>query len=379
MNKELLVDEAVVVGENIFFTAINESCIYKYDFISKEISKEKELSIYPKKIKRFISMVNYRNKIWMIPLNDKCFRVYDIDENIVKSFDIPKECIVNAENTYFRRVVQQDEYIWLIPNYADCIMQINMKDEEYRIFDNWPEDVIVKNDSTNFKSISYYNKKLHLFCDNCNYNIILDTYDGSMKKWDVNAKGEFGLVKDDKVIIAPVKTGDKVRMFGYNKDIDCFNKEIVVDMDVWANEEIYAFWYMESIRDKIYILPHEANYLLILNTFDLNIKKVRLLNGSYRNLYNNEYFAVEKVLKVQDEVVIVSYSGNQLIVLDKNDDIREIIHLIISEEQYNNDELKGFIDGELSFGKKLWKNERNKEDLEVMNKNIGKKIYSLLN
>ena len=45
MNKELYFDEAVVVGEDIFFTATNESCLYSYNIVTEKIYKQKEQEI----------------------------------------------------------------------------------------------------------------------------------------------------------------------------------------------------------------------------------------------------------------------------------------------------------------------------------------------
>lgn len=377
MNKELYVDEAVVIGEDIFFTATNECCLYNYNIITEKINKQKELSVTTANIKKFISMINYNNKIWMIPLYDNYFRIYDVVRKTIRCLEVPKQCIMNDGNALFRRVVHNEEYIWLIPNYSDCIIQINMEEEDYKIFNSWPKGVDVKKDKPNFKSASYFNGKLYMFRDNCSANIIIDVNDGSMQVWDLPIEGEFGLVKDGKVIVAPVKSGNTIRIFSLKESNSVYlDTEIILDEDVWAHERIYAFWYMDYIDDKVFILPHEANALLILDITTMNIKTVKLANYKHKNLYDNGLFAVEAALKLGENTVIISYVGNQLIVLDRNNDVKRTVSLLISSDLYGN-ELKSFISGQVMQNSERWKNEKT---LAVSKErgSIGERVYSAL-
>ncbi len=377
MNKELYFDEAVVVGEDIFFTATNESCLYSYNIVTEKIYKQKELSVTTINMKKFISMINYNNKIWMIPLYDNYFRIYNVIQKTIKYLEVPKQCVKNDGNAVFRRVVHNEEYIWLIPNYSDCILQINMKAEEYKFFNSWPEGVVIKDDKPNFKSASYYNGKLYMFRDNCSSNIILDVNDGSMQVWDIPVEGEFGLVKDGKIIVAPVKRGNTIRIFSFKESNSVhLDTEIMLDEEVWAHEKIYAFWYMDCIDDKVFILPHEANVLLILDITTNNVKTVKLANYKHNNLFDNELLAVESVLKFGEDILIVSYVGNQLIILDKENNVKRMISLLISNDLFG-EELKGFINGLVIQNRERWKNEK---ILTASNeyKSIGESVYSSL-
>ena len=377
MNKELIFDEVVVVGDDIFFTATNESCLYSYNFITRKICKKKELSITAGNMKKFISMVKHNNKIWIIPLADKFFRIYDVAENTVEYLEVPKQCIISDRNAVFRRAVYNEKYIWLIPNYSDCILQINMETKEYKLLNSWPIGVDVKKDMCNFKSASYYNGKLYLFRDNCSSNIIIDVNDGSMRVWDLPVKGEFGLVKDGKVIVSPIRRGNTIRIFSLQKnDSVHLDTEIGLEDCVWGQEKIYAFWYMDYIGNKVFILPHEANVLLILDITSNDVKMVNVTNCKHNNFFNNNLMAVESVLEYGDDVLVVSYVGNQLVFLDRNNDVKEVVTLSISEDLFG-DELRGYIDGLIIQNSEQWENEDIPTDLSEY-KGVGHKIYTLL-
>lgn len=356
MEKKLFLDAGVCVGADLYFTATNSHCLYRRSTETGTVSAVSAMATGSARTKKFAGMFLHQNRIWMIPWNEDYFWIYDIGTDEMKHLEVPGIVRKSDKGAVFRRAVAVGKYIWAMPNWAECIMRIDMEQESFDLYADWPEGVIVRSDEPNFKSISYDEEKarLYLFREGCNENIVLDTNDGSMKIFKLSACGEFCSIKNNRIVVSPVKTGKTVRIFQRDGEKAVLEREVELPDDVWAGEELYAYWYVDYVEGKWFLLPNEANALLVINE-NLDLDIVKIPADSYREGGNKKVFAGYETIKMGDEIWILPYEGSQILVLDGQNRIVNWIKLTVSSAD-EKDEMEGLFAEVLGTVRGKWKN-----------------------
>lgn len=380
MDKKLFLDAAVRVGQDLYFTATNSHCLYKRSAETGVVSAVAVMATGSVRTKKFAGLFLYQNRIWMIPWSEDYFWVYDIETAKMKHLEIPGDVRKSDKGAVFRRAVAVGKYIWAMPNWAECVMRIDMEQECFDLYTDWPEGVTVHSGEPNFKSISYDEAKgkLYLFREGCNENIIMDVNDGSMKILDLPVCGEFGCAENDRIVISPVKTGNSVRIFQKDgEERAVLEREIKLPDEVWAQEELYAYWYADYVDDKWFLLPNEANALLVLDD-NLNLDIVKTPADTYRETGNKQVFAGYEALKMGDRVWILPYEGNRILVLDRQNRIVDNMELKVSLPDEKN-ELEGLFAEVLGTVQSEWKDAKYQtESAKNHCHAVGTKIYETL-
>lgn len=380
MEKKLLLDAAVFVDGELYFTAMNTHCLYRRERKTGKIYAVAAIATQGIMTKRFAGMFCYNNSIWMVPWDETYFWVYDLKKNSVKRFVIPEKVRKGEVGSVFRRAEVVEQYIWLIPNCADCLMRVDMENETFELFSEWPEGIKIDYKKSNFKNMSYDRERdcLYLFRDACSDNIIVDAKSGKMRKFKLQCNGEFAAVHNKRIVISPIKTGDTVRLYRLNGDFDAMlEKEIELSDEVWAKEEIYAYWHVEYMGNKWIILPHEAKKILILDDKTLQIDYVEVPQMAQNAIRSDKWYAGFRALKQDNEIWVFPYRGGSIIVLDASNNIKEIIELKI-EEADEIDELEGlFRTICCSEERALWANEESNDESPKKN-TIGKNIFNVV-
>ncbi len=383
MEKELFLDAAVCMDGDLYFTAMNSHCLYKRSKETGTISAVAAMATSSTRTKKFASMFVHKEKIWMIPWNETHIWVYDIVTDKMKYFDLPNDVTKSDKGAFFRRTIAVGSDIWAVPNWAECIMRIDMEKECFELYSDWPEGVIVSFNTPNFKSVSYNadEELLYLLRDGCNENLVLDVNTGTMRILKLPACGEFGCIKGDRIVIAPVKTGNRIRVFRRENDqtmtLEC---EFELPDHIWEEEELYAYWYVDYIEDKWIILPNRANALLVVDNRGLKLDVIKLPIDAYRESGIKEPFAGYEAIQMENEIWILPYEGNQILILDEENRIVDCIRLKVSSECEKN-ELDGLFAEVFGDVKAEWNN--NKCEYEKINTTnssdtIGTKIYNAL-
>lgn len=327
-------DSAVNVGDYLYFTACNTDFIYRLNLINGTIQIMTAVNFTQKMCQKFSDMVFYDSYIWMIPLNEHRFYIYDIKENTVYSLDYPKE----TEREAFRRVIVKGKFIWLLHKTSYLIFRIDMETRSYDVYDKFPKSLKKINEKNsnnlNFKNFCNDNDKIYMFKSDSNISVELDCKTGQIYEWDSHTVNEFGLVCNEKIYISPIKNGDPIIIY------DCTeNKEYRFELpkDTWTDINWYSFWYADECNDRIFFLPHEANYIISLDLDTYRLKCIDANNEKYNTIRKRKNYSAYKTIKYKENTLMIPYCGNTIIVLDKNADI--VDRIVLDHNQFFKDEL----------------------------------------
>lgn len=370
MKKRLLLDAAVRVNQDLYFTSKNTHSLYKFSIDTGIINAVATMATKSARAKKFASMVFYQDKIWMLPWSEDYIWIYDINEKKIRHLEVPISFRKNSKGAIFRRCICVDKFIWAVPNWTACIMKIDMEQESFSLYNKWPEGVIVSLDDPNFKCVSYDSGKLYLLRDRCNENIVFDIETGCIKIAHWPVEGEFGCVKNGRIVIAPVKNGNPLRIYKTVDDTNAILEcEIELPDDIWVEEELYAFWYVDYLDGKWIILPHEAKAILVLDE-DLNLQIIKFSDYGLKSS-----FAAYETIKIEDRIYILPYEGEEILIMDAKNNITDWIKLEISISE-DTDELNGLFDEVLDRANGKWKNGDMQDDCRSFQFNDkGKEIY----
>lgn len=342
MEKNLFIDVAVCVGHDLYFTATNSHCLYKISIDTGIVRSVAVMMTKGMGTKRFAGAFFYNNRIWLVPWLEDYFWIYDIEADSIKRLGIPKFIEKNDKGAIFRRSISVGKYIWLVPNWSKCVMRINMELESFDLYTDWPQGVVLSDTEPNFKCISYdvESEKLYLFREGCNKNIIVDTTSGQMEILDIPVQGEFGCVKGNRIIVAPVNAGGTLRVFKIIEDKrTVLEREIFLPKEICMEATLYAYWYVDYIAGKWYILPHDANAVLIMDK-NLNLKIIDETKQCAIEKKQNDVFSKYETIKIGSQIWILPFEGNQILALNEKDKVVNKIDLKISMKEDKN-ELEG--------------------------------------
>lgn len=324
----LYVDEMAVIGKETYFTAINSQYLFRCDLSIENADPIVDLQCgYRGPNKKYCSMIVVDNLIWMIPMYEEAIAVYHISERFVEKIDVPFDFGGRKGNVLkYRRALLQGKYIWLLPARAYAIMRLNTEDRTFHILNEWPDDIefegLSREDS--FVSMSIDDSKLYLFRGQSNKNIVVDTALCRMRQWDIPVEKRFGMVADGKLYLAPWQKYDELMISSYDNEKEYAGETFKIEFpdDIWTEIELYAFWYMFVLNNKIYFLPHEAKAIIVLDTLTGELKTVPVGMENYRSGARiQKGYTGYDVKEYGKNVLIVPYMGNKVILLDDQHNI----------------------------------------------------------
>ncbi len=353
--KDLYIDAAVAVDGDIYFTTVNTCCLFKYSIENDITEMVVELPVRAYKTRRFVSLVSFATRIWMVPWGEEYFYLYDLQTKEVELFDIPEKDKWPMTYSAFRRAVSHDNYLWAVPNFSDYVLKIDMHDKSYQLIRDWPEGVGtvtgIDRAGCNFKAMCYNTGKIYMFRDRCSKNIVLDADKDILNIWDIEVEAEFGNICNDIVVVAPVKHDLPIRF--YEKGTGRLVKKVSAANVKCGDNELYAFWYTDIVNEWAYLLPHDANKMIVVNMNTLEAKAIELDIEGYKTFRRNENYSGAETVTVSNHTVVIPYMGNQMLVM-QGDHLEKVIALRVDDDIIGN-ELAGFIKILLK-GKTSWRN-----------------------
>lgn len=363
----LFMNASVAVGDKLYFTTCNTNTLYRLDLNSSELHHVTEIPCVTHNAMKFASLIAFEEKIWMIPCAEENIFIYDTKNDSVIRLSIPY-AYEEGKNAKYRKAVQNKNYLWLLPVRTPILVRVDMHTMMVKVYDCWPEEITFPaGRKANFISMCISNDLLYLFRYDCNYNICLDMKNDSMEICDFELSKEYGLVWKEQLWICPTYSGTSIRCY----DIDSLQSERTekVPQWVWADEEIYAFWNPQKVGDKLLFLPHEANAVICMNGTAEKETCICINNADYVTLRKNKQFAGYEAMEVDNGVLITSYMGNKVIVIEsKGEVVNE--HLLtdylskISRKkgtvcrEYSGWNLNDFIDRIVHVSDQMWNTEK---------------------
>ena len=77
----------------------------------------------------FISIVLYKNKLLYVPLQANAFYIYDLENDIIRTIDIPKIGATQEKREYFGGAYQNDKYVYAFGFNYPGIVKLNIETE----------------------------------------------------------------------------------------------------------------------------------------------------------------------------------------------------------------------------------------------------------
>lgn len=153
----------------------------------------------------------------MIPWVEYDIMVYDIERKTVVRLPIPFS--IN-ERDKFRKVIQQEHILWLLPVSGKFIVKIDMEKISCEIYGKWAANLdFDENIPTSFKCMYKANNDLYLFADSCKNNLIFNTETHQIRTWGEESYHTFGVVHGENVYLSPANNFDCLRFFPYQMQV----------------------------------------------------------------------------------------------------------------------------------------------------------------
>jgi hypothetical protein len=169
-------------------------------------------------------------------------------------------------------------------------------------------------------------KYLYLFKDGCSHNIRMNVETGKMEIWNIDLSGHFGIVTDENLAwISPTYSGEPVSCYMPENGTWKQHCKTELPSEVWAQEKIYALWYCSRTKGRIWMLPHEANALVYVDTETGKINVCRLETENYKTLRSNAQYAGYEVLEDNGRIYLTPYMGNQILELNHEGEIVQTV------------------------------------------------------
>ena len=122
----LYFNASVLIGDILYFTAANSVWLYALHLKDGKITPEIKLPCQTEGFAKFSSLIHYSGKIWMVPWDEPDFLIYDMERKTIMRLPLPKPLSVKEGNRgiIFRKAVQQDNILWLLPSFDKFIVKV---------------------------------------------------------------------------------------------------------------------------------------------------------------------------------------------------------------------------------------------------------------
>ncbi|MBD5540888.1 MAG: hypothetical protein HDR00_06780 [Lachnospiraceae bacterium] len=344
----LCFNASVLIEDTLYFTAANSSWLYALHMEGEEVESVIQLPCRTTGWAKFASLVHYSGKIWMIPWDESDIMIYDIEQKTVAQLPVPIPIREGNRGVVFRKVVQQDNILWLLPFYDKLLLKVNMEEVSCEIYGKWAKALAFDDGiPTLFKSMYGDGKELYLFADGCKSNLIFNTETHEIRTWGNGSYHTFGVVSKGNIYLLPGKSFDCLRLFAAAEDNEEEKKEIrriKLPDEIWEDTvEAYAYWYGEVIDGKIYIIPHTAKAVLIMDILSEEIQVLSINPEGYQT--NREYkgFAGYEVIPYEGGTIMTPNSGNKIFIEKEGKIVREYFLKVPDEDISKNGEMQRLI------------------------------------
>lgn len=321
----LIANAGVQIGGKLYFTTCNTSALYVWDEDNEKVESVAMLPYGMSDNMKFSSLVYYNNNIWMIPWSEQYIYVSNITNNNTDIFPLPFLKKEGGEDTKFRKVVTDGQYLWLLPVLSRCLVRINMEKRSVEVISKLPIGVTFDDGRINFKMMQKCGRNLYLFKDGCSHNIVVDMDTCEMAIWDVEIAGAFGeLVDKNLLLISPIKWNEPVKL------VDLQSKEetlFCLPECAWKEENGYVFWYTKRLNDDVYIFPHNANITLCFNIPNMELRVIQTEITDYCTRRPISAFAVYDVFQNGEERWLFPFMGNAIIRMNGRGGMLGVIRL----------------------------------------------------
>lgn len=353
----VMASAGVQVGDKIYFTACNTSDLFVLDIASREIISVITLPCSANTwLMKYSSLVHYKGMIWMIPKFENEILVYDIEKELILRFPVPFLSENMGGSEKFRKAIQCEQYLWLLPATAECIVKIDMDHYSVSMLSEWPVSCHNMLD-VNFGVMHQFENKLYLFKKRFSNNLMADLETGKVSVWNVDLPGCFGMMLDENTVLCPpINNGDPLTLL----DIPTGKKELFLLPDwIWQKERyVYSFWYSQKLGNKIFILPCDANAIIIYSIDEKKVQTIKLQADACSCLLPVKGVSAYDIFSIGTLKYIFPYAGNSITVID-DEEIRDTINLYttVEHERYWNSQFScSYImseNAEYSLGKYL--------------------------
>lgn len=333
----LQINVGTVFENNFYFTTYNTQNLYKLDLIKNEINI---VCILPCETygRNFSNMIIRNGKIWLIPWDYEKIIIFDLVTKQFQSFDIPflQE---QKGKTKFRKAIEDENFLWLLPAKTKALIKIDMDKLVVYIYNNWPDEIYYDADcDMNFFMSFSLGNNIYLVKKGASHNLLVNKTTGKVSVLNYKLGYGYGmLINDNKYILAPYHKDDAIEICDINKNLV---ERICVPDDVWGDAEYFEFWYLKKIDNIIYLLPHEAKKILLLNLDDFSMEIIEIPSKEASTKWRNKVIGIYDVFRLSDKDYFIPYAANRIFVRDLFSNEMTYIDLAVHLNEINKEEFK---------------------------------------
>lgn len=339
---------SVLVENKLYFTAANSLWLHVLHMESGKLESVIKLPCRTTGWAKFSSLVYYSGKIWMIPWDEQDIMIYDIEQKTVVQLVVPISIREGNRGVVFRKAVQQNNILWLLPSYDKVLLKVDMEEVSCEIYGKWAKEFAFDDEIPHlFKCMYGEGKELYLFADGCKSNLIFNTETHEARAWGAGSYHSFGVASRGNIYLAPSKNFECLCLFSASGDDEEEKREIrqiKLPDEVWAETvEAYAYWYGEVVDGKIYFLPQTAKAVLIMDPLLEEIQILSINTKEYQTNRKYKGFAGYEVIPYEGGTIITPNSGNKVLIEREGKIIKEYFLNIPDDNISKDEEIQGFI------------------------------------
>lgn len=331
--RKLYINMSLRVGHFLYFTSINSCNLYKMDIMTKEVYVEMKYPCELLGAPKFVKMISYGSKLWMIPCDYDEIVVYDLVSRTITSLRIPNVNIFCSYDTNFIEPIVDGKYLWLHLSDRPITIRLNM--EQYSVcfyylqssslkFNQLPEPCM--------ESMVISDRGLYLFRDKSNKSIKIDLETNAIEPCEYNVCSRIGeKITEETVLFSPAQKGQSLLLLNLHSREE---KQINLPEWIWGNDEQIQYVFIRVIGSYAYLLPYYANAIIKMHIQTKELKYISLTDMKADSLSECDKYSVWDLVNIDDEIWGIPYMGNSIIRISEQGDVVGQVNLSVFEQDF---------------------------------------------
>lgn len=319
LHKNLTINTALYFDNDLYYTACNSNCLFKYDIHKKQVTCLAKLPCKTNYVMKYLRIEKYDDYLWFIPWAEDEFIIYNLKTKLIEVLSIPYKRKEKLYRIKYSNVIRDHNKLWLIPGDTMMIVCINMEDRSFEGYEVFPPDLHVEEGGQwNFQSMLKIENKIYIIGNKIKNNYIFDVTEKKLYPWEIGINGKYGVAIDNETIaFAPSHREEPLIIYHLrDKTKEC----IELSKDIFIDEKYFSFWNPIKDNDEILIIPQEAKTIV---NYNIKTKRISYVID-YKNINDDNRFSGYNCIQVGEEKWITSYYGSDIVILDANNRYKDI-------------------------------------------------------
>lgn len=313
MKEGIFANAGCIVGDELFFSTLTDSNIYKLDLLTEKVSKFITLPI-PHRGMLFQRIYFYNNTLFLLPGMLKSIWCINLLDRTYKEYEFPLD--LKEQPFYWincTRGICVNNVLWLLVNREKeepVLISFDMEKKIYDCFVNWPKNIEFS-DFLTFASLDEKEGVIYLFPYGSNKGVAFDIVSHEMREWNKGTEGSIGSVYKNKIFTAPAfSSEDKFNIRYENSDEIRELKKVKL-----KKSKAFDWLFCSSLMDNkiLYFIPRLGDFLAVIDMEEEKLEEVSIRVEKYLQLSAYRDYRSFEMLVYGDNMIIMPWFNNVIV------------------------------------------------------------------